>query len=331
MILQYHKLEDERLEQYKDPKILYFKPDDFKDYRKELEEEGRTVTVIRNTKFKELDEDDDDVKDEEYLEIKGKKYKLLDENEKHTRGYFYVGDDKFIRIQGNLFFLIPLFSGLAALLAILIIIFCIRGCGNDEISVGGEPGNDLEFEDVNKWDGTQQQNGDNTTAAQESTIIPGFAKITATEGASTIQLYNPTENTVYFVYTITELETKDEIGTYATVDEAQKEATAQSPTYTNYYDEATGKYMLEDGDGNKTDKMVECKVSEKDGKYVVTKSVSRVIYFTKAIAPDNSVDWDIKESLEPGTYNLQFRISPYDVETQSLCYGAISDVLVIVK
>ena len=47
-----------------------------------------------------------------------------------------------------------------------------------------------------------------------------------------------------------------------------------------YYDEATGKYMLEDGDGNKTDKMVECKVSEKDGKYVVTKSVSRVIYFT---------------------------------------------------
>ena len=68
-----------------------------------------------------------------------------------------------------------------------------------------------------------------------------------------------------------------------------------------------------------------------DNEYKVYENTYRVVYFTKGIAPGKSVEWDIYKSLGPGVFDVQFRISTFDVETNAVCYGAIETVHIEVK
>lgn len=62
----------------------------------------------------------------------------------------------------------------------------------------------LEFEQGSDWDGNMPQNGEQSKANSESIEIPGYSKLYVSSESPTIQLINPTGNTVYFVYTILE-------------------------------------------------------------------------------------------------------------------------------
>ena len=64
----------------------------------------------------------------------------------------------------------------------------------------------------------------------------------------------------------------------------------------------------------------------------VRKIVSDVLWFSKAIAPGNKIDWDVKDCFDKGEHEgVQLRISTYDVNTEEICYGATLDVEVEVR
>lgn len=74
------------------------------------------------------------------------------------------------------------------------------------------PGPSFVIDDGGEWD------GDNSTIFKEETEeemieFPGFTKVVVNEANQEIQLYNFPENTVYFVYTITDATTGDVVFT----------------------------------------------------------------------------------------------------------------------
>lgn len=333
MILNYNDIGHKNLEEYKKEKIeiKVFKPKQFDEYKEEMEKRDISVSVVRNTKLKELKEDSEEVKKGEYLVIADKKYKVIKERGRVAVGYIPIDESRFVRIESNLLIFILLF-GLGALLI-----------GSLLIPIGGEepiiPLPDIEMDSgADDWDGEGNKTGEDSVAEQENTIIPGFSTFKATKEASLIKLYNFPENTVNFVYTITkeinnekvkefELTNEDELDNITIV---QKFITDNTITYENYYDESTNNYLLKDQYGELTDVLVEYKVVVENDKYVVYKHESEVIYFTKGIAPNKSVDWNAYESLGVGVHKVQFRIAPYDVETNALTYGAIQDVTITI-
>ena len=323
MILNYNELENKKLIKYKKKglDIKIFTPQDFKEYKKEVEDNGGNVTVIRNTKLKKYKEKENEQDNDEYIEIQGKKFKLKKEKSCSTKGYIPVGNDRFVRIESNFLFFI-----------ILIILICGLFLGTSILSdkKPGIPNPDIEMDDTKDWDGDNPTH--NSKSDQENTIIPGYADITATKDAGLIKLYNPEQNTVNFIYTITKKVETVKVETFKTVDEAQQYITNNSIQYTNYYDEKNNKYVLKDQDGNLTEDLIEYKAAkDSDETYTVNKITSKVIYFSKGIAPNTYVDWNAYEFLGIGNHEVQFRISTYDIETNSTCYGAVQDLTINVE
>ena len=70
-----------------------------------------------------------------------------------------------------------------------------------DINPDGVP-TDLQIANGQEWDGNLPQNGEQTTASAESIEIPGYAEMHLSAENKEIQLINPKDNTVYFVYTI---------------------------------------------------------------------------------------------------------------------------------
>lgn len=319
MILKYNEIENDNLVEYKKKKIdiKIFKPKDFNEYKKNVEDNGGKVTVVRNTSFKKCKDDND-----EYIEIQDKKFKLKDEKARSAKGYIPVGEDRFVRIESWLLLWIFLIG-----ILIVGLLFGIHAIP----SKPDNPNSPIDMEDGNDWDG-KQDTGNNSTQSQESTKIPGYSNITATKESGIVKLYNLPENTVNFVYTITEQESSEEVKTFDTVEDAQEYINSNNKTYTNYYDEASKKYELKDESGNVTDELIEYKATKKDdGTYTVNKVVSKVIYFTKGIAPNKYVEWDVSKFFDTGVHNVQFRISTYDVDTNIACYGATVNVTITIK
>lgn len=333
MILNYLNIGHEKLEDYKKKgvEIKIFTAKEFDNYKKEMEEKNLAVSVVRNTTLKELKEDSDDVKNKEYLEINGKKYKLIKERSRSAEGYIPIDETRFVRIENNLLLFLLLFGGIAALLIAGILLLP----GNTDPIIHPDIEMDSEAGD---WDGQGNQTGDNSIAEQENTVIPGFSTFKATKEAALIKLYNFPENTVNFVYTVTKPITSTPVESFdllksdgeSNISEVQEYITKNTITYVNYYDESTNNYQLKDEKGNITDTLIEYKAVEENGKYVVYKHESEVIYFTKGIAPNQSIDWNAYESLGAGEHKLQFRISTYDVNTNAACYGAIQDVVITI-
>lgn len=319
MKLRYESLHDERSHKRKSHKVEFYvlKQKEFNEYRKEQEDAGQVVSIVRNTSLKPYKKKKDSQEDE-YLTIGTKKFALKQESSKKASGYIHVGDNRFVRIEKKFWPVIVLL--LAAILIGVLIWYLSRPgehkVGPIDIEAFNPIRNDVVTED----------------ATQEYTTFPGYSTITAKKGASLIQLKNPEGNTVNFIYTITE-ETSDSIEeNFDNVMDAQSYVTEHSIAYTNYYDKKSKKYLVKDPDGNTSDEITEYKIEKSaDDKYVVHKKVSNIIYFTKGIAPNNAKDWDIAEYLTKGTHNLTFRIATYDVDSNAQCYGNNMDVEVIVK
>lgn len=329
MILKYTNIGHENLEDYKKKKleIKVFKPKEFDEYKEEMEQQNQRVVVIRNTKLKELKDDSDEVKDEEYLEIDNRKFKLIKERGRVAVAYIPIDELTFVRIESNILLFIILLGILLAGICFLTQV----PMGDTEEPLLPLP--DIEMDsDAGDWDGTQHDNGGTSQATQDNIIIPGYGKVKASKEAGLLKLYNPEENTVNFIYLMTEETNNEAVENFSSIDEAQKYVTDNTIKYENYYDEANDDYKLKDADGNITDEMIEYKItSDSDGTYTVNKSTSTVIYFTKGIAPDKYVDWNITDYLSTGEHTIQFRISTFDVDTNSACYGAIQEVNITIQ
>ena len=326
MILNYVEMENQYTTNFnkKGLDINILKPDDFEDYKKAVEETGNTVTVIGNTKLKPVKEDNDN-----YILIQGKKFEVTDGKMCAAKGYIPVGNYLFVRLEKTY------------LMGIIIAGSCgIAACG---VIVGWAIALPLQqsvpattssllMESGSDWDGQQHLNGSDSISSQENTAIPGYAQVSAGKDRPYLSLYNPPENTVNFVYTITKpLDTVQE-DTFTTAEQAQKYINSHSVTYENYYNAETNEYQLKDSNGNVTDILTEYKsIANTDGTYTVIKTTSKVIYFTNGIAPGKAIDWNVYDSLGQGSHKVQVRISTYDVKTNVQCYGAIQDTEITVS
>lgn len=326
MILNYVEMENQYITNLnkKGLDIHILKPDDFEDYKKAVEESGNTVTVIGNTKLKPVKGDNDN-----YIIIQGKKFEVTDGKQCSAKGYIPVGNHQFVRLEKTY------------LMGVIIASSCgIAACG---VIVGlaialplqqSVPAttSSLLMESGSDWDGQQHLNGSDSISSQENTSIPGYAQVSASKDRPYLSLYNPPENTVNFVYTITKpLDTVQE-GTFSTVQQAQNYINSHAVTYENYYNSETNEYQLKESNGNVTDTLTEYKsIANTDGTFAVIKVTSKIIYFTNGIAPGKAGDWNVCNSLGQGTHEVQIRVSTYDIETNVQCYGAIQDTTITVS
>lgn len=169
----------------------------------------------------------------------------------YTKGYVELDNkkDTFVEVKGRLLIIILLFGLLLGLL------FCglFVPMGETEtppiINVVGDI-----------WDGVLPGNDDKPTDMMtESIEIPGYSLLWVSKEEPDIILVNPTNNTVYFRYTI----------------------------------KYNGEKILE----------------------------------TDYLKPNSQISVNLYEKLNtPGTYDLEFIINTYDVETLAACNGAVQDV-----
>ena len=98
------------------------------------------------------------------------------------------------------------------LLIIIIIILLMRSCSGGPCPLNDttKPTQGLVIDNADDWDGNL-----NTSyvddSGQECIEIPGFSKIAVNKNHKEISLYNFKENTVYFVYTITDIKTGETV------------------------------------------------------------------------------------------------------------------------
>lgn len=319
MILKSRNLENTEvtLKTHKKTGIQYISPKEFAKYKKDTENAGGIVSVVRNTRLKKVK--DQNQCNDEYIEADDIKYQLKDEKNKPAKGYIHVGDNRFVRFERNLFPLILLLLLAAALIAI-----CLLHKTPETISRPHAGGEDYVAD-------TQQS----SAPSQESTTIPGYAKIKADKTASIIKLYNPKENTVNFVYMITDEPSVEDVKTCSSIDEAQKYIDKRKNSYTNYYDKNQKKYELKAEDGSVTDTLTDYKIVQDEsssGSYTVQKSSAKVLFFTERIAPGKCIKWDAYKALKTkGLHNVQFIISTYDVDTDEACTGSTQNVDITIK
>ncbi len=326
MLLMYNKSfshEDLVKETVKDLKIKVFKPEDFDTYVKQIKDsQDKDVVVAFNTKLKSVSPDTDtDSKD--YLAIEDKYFEVLPAKDKKASFYIPIDEYTFVRVEKKNV-LIP------------ILLVCLTGC----VLIGGsiwynnrpieeEPNTPIEMDDSQQTGQGEEIRTSDSEFYQESTVIPGFAEIEAAQGADLIPLSNPEENTVNFVYTILKEESSEVDKTFTDATEASNYISENTVEYKNV--EENGQYLLELPNGEKTTEFVEYKTKENGDKIDVVKNTYKLVYFTKGIAPGNHVDWPCYEYLGSGDFNVQFRISTTDVETDAQCYGAVQSVHIMIK
>lgn len=311
--------------------ILIIRKKAFKEYSEKLEKEQRYVKVIRNTKFKDIDPEDvkehpQDYKDKDILVYSDKEYYELRKGRRWpTAGYIAVGEDLFIRVERRILLIILLFFGL---------LLCGLLCLRKPTTASPDPGMFNPNVDQNEqdYDGKIPQN----PGEQESIMIPGFFKFTATSGGKYVQLYNPDVNTVYFQYEIYNVTKSSIVEVFDTEQEALDFISENQIEYKSYA--VDGNYVTRDKDGVDVGLVSVYKiVTDADsqgvphGSFAVQEDVYSILYVTDLVSPGKQVLWDAYNSLNKGEYTLKFKISTYDVETGSECYGAIQTVTGVIK
>ena len=323
MIYNYKKafIHDElETKKIKDFKYHVFTQKDFDNYVQEIKEkEDIDVKVIANTKLERVKEEDLDG-NKDYLLIHTYYFELLKEKDKKAKFYIPIEKDEFIRVEKkNILPIILLLIGCGVILSASFIIK-----HPDDISP--DPIKSDESQQVGEGDPITTENSD---FYQESTIIPGYAKIEADSERNLIPLSNPEENTVKFVYTILVKESEVVDKTFDDYSEAANYIIDNSVEYTNYKD--GNNYTLKDSNGDITNYLIEYKAKENDTKTDVIKTTYKVVYFSDGIEPGYHIDWNCYESLGVGDFETQFRISTYDVDTSVQCYGAVQNVHIVVN
>ena len=175
--------------------FMYLTPDDFKEIQ------GKTnPKVIGSVHLKDTNKNN---VDSLTIESNNETFNFEVENDTSTlgvMGYVLVLDNTYIAVKKNspiLFILIG------------ITIVCLLGTCRAFLSNGNQGSHkidmvsvDLDIANGQQWDGNLPQNGEQSTAGSESIEIPGYAEMHLNSGNKEIQLINPKDNTVYFVYTI---------------------------------------------------------------------------------------------------------------------------------
>ena len=326
MILNYVEMENQYTTNFnkKGLDIHILKPDDFEDYKKAVEESGNKVTVVGNTKLKSVKGDNDN-----YIIIQGKKFEVTDGKMCSAKGYIPVGNNQFVRLEKT--YLVGVIIAVACGIAACGVIAGLAIALPLQQSVPATTSS-LLMESGSDWNGQQHLNGEGSISSQENTSIPGYAQVSAGKDRPYLSLYNPPENTVNFVYTITKPMDTVQEDTFTTAEQAQNYINSHAVTYENYYNSETNGYQLKDSNGNVTDILTEYKsIANTDGTYTVIKVTSKIIYFTNGITPGKAVDWNVYDFLGQGSHKVQVRISTYDVETNVQCYGAIQDTTITVS
>ncbi len=322
MILKYQELNDKHAEckKIKKHKLWLLSPKEFDAYAKERKNRGLDTKVVRNTSLKKYKPDKNSNEDE-YIEIEGEKYRLKPEKKRKAKGYLFTGGNTFVRIEKSYAFLIPI---LLAIIAGIALWFLLQGKGGKIKPVTP----DIDDNDIK--DATQ------IMEEQPMTTFPGYSTVVAKSGASVLQLKNPKENTVYFVYTITETLQEKVVKTYDTSEDAAVYVQDHQKSYENAYDKKTGKYYFITDDNKKTDEMTEYIIQESGSQYVVKERTSSLVFYTGSIRPNKAKDWDIKKSLDIGEHDVLFRIRTYDMdknasEDSGFMTGNTTKVKVIVQ
>ena len=189
------EMEDARQYDKNDISFMYLAPNDFKNTQ------GKTnAKIIGSIHLKETNKNNVDV-----LVVESHDRTFTFEVEKDTSTsrvmeYVLVCDNTYIAVKKSSPIL-PILLGFVAV--------CIIGAGicftlngrTSELSEEITP-TELDIADGREWDGTLPQNGKQSTANSESIEIPGYAEMHLDAEQKEIQLINPENNTVYFVYTI---------------------------------------------------------------------------------------------------------------------------------
>ena len=307
-------------------KIIYFSNEQFNQYRKLLEEENRTVSVVRNTKLKivkdkERDkifsqEYENEYKNKDFLKIDNNYYQLIDERCHSAKGYLYVGDDKFIRIEKmNIFILLLLFGALLALL----LAFLFMPCGNDKPDNNNPPVVDNTPDNDN--------NTDNPSNI-ESIKFKGFKTAIVSKKTPYIYLNNDSNTSFGFVYRVSEKISYSVVETFNTYDDAIKYVRANGVAIENDY--SSNNYSVKVN--GKTDKYYTNYVINRvtDRKYEVVAIKYKVLYFTGAITSGSSEKWNAYEMLSRTT-DLHFTVSAYNFEKKTYDTEMSFDATVVVK
>lgn len=175
----------------------YLTPNDFEDVQ------GKTnAKVIGSVHLKETNKNNVDVL---VIESHNRTFNFEveeDTNSSGVMGYVLVFDNTYIAVKKN--------SPIMFLLIAIAIICILGGCFmffkpkiQELININpNQIPTDLQIANGQEWDGNLPQNGEQTEANSESIEIPGYAEMHLSEENQEIQLINPKDNTVYFVYTL---------------------------------------------------------------------------------------------------------------------------------
>lgn len=311
-------LEEKSYRKHKGLRVI--RPKAFRAYQDRLEKDGKYATVIRSTKLKAVDgkevRDRLDKGEDILSAADGCHYELKKVRDWPKAGYIAVAEDRFVCCEHGFLIFLLFFLGLSALLALLLM-------RTPEI-----PGNawepDLDGQ-ASEYTGPQAD----APTEQESIVVPGFYRFTATEGGNSLQLHNPDGNTVYFQYDIYLVDDARTAASFPDLDSAQAFVEEHSAEY-GCRPEGDG-YVLCDADGNAMGSVTLYRaVGNGTGFDVLEEEVS-ALYQTKLIGPGQQVLWDAYHGLGLGTHQIKLKVSTYDIETGAECYGAIQTVEAEVK
>lgn len=315
-------LEGDSYKKYRGMQII--KPKAFQEHADRLEKEEQAyVSIIRNTWLKMVKDKDVEKRreaDEDMLRIGDAHYELSKSRDWPCAGYIAVSRDRFIRVERNILLLI-----------LWVLLFFILVAGSISVILGLK-----SCSVTNAWDpdidqSAQEYTGklDDVPVEQESIVVPGFYRFTATEGGNSLQLHNPDGNTVYFQYDIYLVDDVRTAASFPDLDSAQAFVEEHSAEY-GCRPEGDG-YVLCDADGNAMGSVTLYRaVGNGTGFDVLEEEVS-ALYQTKLIGPGQQVLWDAYHGLGLGTHQIKLKVSTYDIETGAECYGAIQTVEAEVK
>lgn len=184
-----------------------------------------------------------------------------------------------------------------------------------------------QYENGYDWDGQPQKNGEQSEYSEEMILIPGYSNVVLKE--ESLQLYNPTDNTVDFVYLLcNNIKTKVE-ASFENAEDASLYVKQHTIEYNNTKED--GYSLINKKNGELTNKYIYYKCQMEKGKYNVIRTEGDVIYFTDLLAPGKAVDWDARTFLKEGENAILMAISTYDTGTGAQCYGATQMVNITVK
>lgn len=170
-------------------------------YEKEVSVDNETKEIGSIKHWKKYDKDDKKaigVAVYQTGEKSGMKFNVYNNKPALIKGYANVGDNNYLTVAKS-----PLF------IIILLILLLLCGClGIGSFLIKNNPApttphENLAIADGQDWDG-ELAKGEESEAIAEQTEIPGYANLFVSKESPNINLINPTENTVYFKYIISE-------------------------------------------------------------------------------------------------------------------------------